>query len=400
MTTPTCDVVVIGGGIVGVATACSLARRGGNRVLVLEAESALAQHQTGRNSGVIHSGLYYRPGSSKAQLSSAGRDRLYAFCEAHRIPFRRCGKLVVATTESQLGALAELERRAVANGLAGVERLDPTGIRQREPAASGIAALWIPQTGVVDFAAVTRTLARQLGEHDGEVLLGSPVWRIRQTSGRILVSTRRQDVSCRILINCAGLQADRVARLAGCEPDIRLIPFRGEYFALAPAARPLVRTLIYPVPDARFPFLGVHLTRTVDDRVIAGPNAVPALKREGYRRSDFSARDVFDTLAFPGFWRLIAGFWRTGLAETRRSLSSALFARQVQALVPEVSTRDLIPHPSGVRAQAVDRSGRLLDDFHVLQKPNMIHVLNAPSPAATAALAIGDRLADLVERPV
>lgn len=397
---PTSDVVVIGGGIVGVATACSLARRGGHRVLVLEAESALAQHQTGRNSGVVHSGLYYRPGSSKAKLSTAGRDRLYAFCEAHRIPFRRCGKLVVATTESQLPALAELERRAAANGLAGVERLDPTDMRQREPAATGVAALWIPQTGVVDFATVTRTLARRLGEHDGVVLLDSPVWRIRQTSSRILVSTRRHDVSCQILINCAGLQADRVARLAGCEPDIRLIPFRGEYLELVPAARPLVRTLIYPVPDPRFPFLGVHLTRTVDDRVIAGPNAVPALKREGYRRSDFSARDVVDTLTFPGFWRLIAGFWRTGLAETRRSLSRELFARQVQAMVPRVSTRDLIPYPSGVRAQAVDRNGRLLDDFHILQKRNMIHILNAPSPAATAALAIGDRLADLVERTI
>lgn len=394
MTIPSFDVAVIGGGIVGVATAHAIGRSGA-RVVVIEADSDLARHQSGRNSGVIHSGLYYKPGSNKARLCTRGRDQLYEFCESNEIVHRRCGKLVVATNESQLSALSELERRASANGLDGVERLDDLGIRHREPAAAGIAGLWIPQTGVVDFTSVTGVLARRLLELGGEILLDSRVQRIRSATKHILVGTKRGEVTCRLLVNCAGLQADRIARLAGCEPEVRLIPFRGEYFEISAEARQRVRALIYPVPDPRFPFLGVHLTRTVHGRVIAGPNAVPAFKREGYRRTDFSLRDMADTVAFPGFWRLAASFWRTGLAETRRSLSHQAFTRETQALVPGIGKQDFRPYPSGVRAQAVDRSGRLLDDFHILQEHNMIHVLNAPSPAATAALAIGDHIASL-----
>lgn len=394
MTTPSFDVAVIGGGIVGVATAHAIGRSGA-RVVVIEADSDLARHQSGRNSGVIHSGLYYKPGSNKARLCTRGRDQLYEFCESNEIVHRRCGKLVVATNESQLSALSELERRASANGLDRVERLDDLGIRHREPAAAGIAGLWIPQTGVVDFTSVTGVLARRLQELGGEILLDSRVQRIRSATKHILVGTKRGEVTCRLLVNCAGLQADRIARLAGCEPEVRLIPFRGEYFEISAEARQRVRALIYPVPDPRFPFLGVHLTRTVHGRVIAGPNAVPAFKREGYRRTDFSLRDMADTVAFPGFWRLAASFWRTGLAETRRSLSHQAFTRETQALVPGIGKQDFRPYPSGVRAQAVDLSGRLLDDFHILQEHNMIHVLNAPSPAATAALAIGDHIASL-----
>lgn len=398
MSTPAYDIVVVGGGIVGVATAHALSLSGRHRVLVLEAEPRLARHQTGRNSGVIHSGLYYRPGSDKARLCSAGREALFQYCEDEQIPHRRCGKLVVATEPEQIPALDELERRAHANGLSGVQRLDRSGIQKREPAANGLVGLWIPQTGIVDFAAVTRALATGVRERNGEILLESRVRRIQRDGQQIRIQTRNNVVRGRLLINCAGLQSDRVARLAGFDPQIRLMPFRGEYFEVTGKAKELVRTLIYPVPDPRFPFLGVHLTRTIDDRVLAGPNAVPAFKREGYRRSDFSFKDVADTLAFPGFWRLAAGFWRTGLAEARRSLSRRAFAEETKCLVPGISRDHLRRAPSGVRAQAVDRSGRLLDDFHILQGERMIHVLNAPSPAATASLAIGCQIAEIAQK--
>ena len=395
MATPTFDVLVIGGGIVGAAVARALAVAGRHRVLIVEAESRLAAHQTGRNSGVIHAGLYYRPGSHKARLCALGRESLYRFCDRREIPHRRCGKLVVATDPSQLPALDELERRAHANGLDNVERLDPSAIREREPAAGGVAGLWVPQTGVVDFAAVTRALADEVQEADGAILLDSRVTKIAREGLRIRIQTADNVADGRLLINCAGLESDRIARLAGLDPQLRLIPFRGEYFELPAVATPLVRGLIYPVPDPRFPFLGVHLTRTVEDRVLAGPNAVPAFKRQGYRRSDFALRDVVDTLAFAGFWRLAKGYWRTGLAETRRSLSRRAFAADLDRLVPGISRHELLPSPSGVRAQAVDHAGRLLDDFSILQAEKMIHVLNAPSPAATAALAIGDHVAKL-----
>jgi L-2-hydroxyglutarate oxidase len=305
---------------------------------------------------------------------------------------------VVATDRSQLPALDELERRANANGLDGVRRLDPSGIQEREPAASGIAGLWIPQTGVVDFATVTQALAQDLRKLDGEILLDSKVQQIRNSGSRVQIETRNHEVQCRLLINCAGLQSDRVARRAGLDPKIRLIPFRGEYYEVQEDKRDLVRSLIYPVPDPRFPFLGVHLTRTVDDRVLAGPNAVPAFMREGYRRSDFSLRDLADTLVFPGFWRLARSFWRTGLAETRRSINKSAFTRETQRLVPGLSAHHLRPAPSGVRAQAVDVSGKLLDDFFILQASREIHVLNAPSPAATASLAIGNHIALLARK--
>jgi len=397
MSTPSYDVVVIGGGIVGVATARALSRSGRRRILLLEAEPRLAQHQTGRNSGVIHAGLYYRPGSDKARLCATGRDALYKFCEEKEILYRRCGKLVIATERDQIPALDELERRADANKLAGVQRLDRSGIREREPAAAGMAGLWIPQTGIVDFSSVTNALAADLKQRGGEIVLDSRVCKIHHDGDRVRVETRTWEARGRLLINCAGLQSDRVARLAGVDPQIRLIPFRGEYYEAEGEARELVRGLIYPVPDPRFPFLGVHLTRTVDDRVLAGPNAVPAFKREGYLRSDLSLRDIADTLAFPGFWRLARSFWRTGLAETRRSLNKRAFTRETKRLVPGISQHHLRPAPSGVRAQAVDRSGNLLDDFFILQEERMIHVLSAPSPAATASLAIGDHIAGLAE---
>jgi L-2-hydroxyglutarate oxidase len=394
MSSPVHDVAVVGGGIVGLATAQSLSAQG-VEVVVLEAESYLALHQTGRNSGVIHSGLYYRPGSDKARFCASGRDALYSFCEQHGIAHRRCGKLVVAVDESELPALERLAERAQANDLEGVERLDASGIRDREPTAVGVGALWVPQTGIVDFSRVAVRLAEIISSKGGQISTSARVRKVATDADAITIETDSKTIRCRLLINCAGLQADRVARLCGLKPEIRLVPFRGEYLELTASAAEKVNGLIYPVPDPRLPFLGIHLTRTIDDRVLAGPNAVLAWKREGYRASDFSVRDTADTLLFPGFWRLAAGFWRTGAGEMYRSWNRAAFVEGLQRLMPSVTAEQLAPSRSGVRAQAIDARGRLLDDFQILQADRMLHVLNAPSPAATAALAIGSHLAEV-----
>ena len=386
---------MIGGGIVGLATARSLADKGVGSLVVLEAENELALHQTGRNSGVIHSGLYYRPGSDKARFCASGRGALYRFCDDNEIAYRRCGKLVVAVDDSELPALDRLAERADANGLEGVERLDAAGIRDKEPSAVGVGALWVPQTGIVDFSRVAARLAELIAGKGGRILTSARVRKVSTEPSGIKIETDSKTVRCRLLINCAGLQADRVARLCGLKPEIRLVPFRGEYLELTASAAEKVNGLIYPVPDPRLPFLGIHLTRTIDDRVLAGPNAVLAWKREGYRATDFSVRDTADTLLYPGFWRLATGFWRTGAGEMYRSWNRAAFVEGLQRLMPTVTAEQLAPSRSGVRAQAIDARGRLLDDFQILQSDRMLHVLNAPSPAATAALAIGDHLAEV-----
>lgn len=386
---------MIGGGIVGLATARSLADKGVGSLVVLEAENELALHQTGRNSGVIHSGLYYRPGSDKARFCASGRDALYRFCDDNEIAYRRCGKLVVAVDDSELPALDKLAERADANGLEGVERLDASGIRDKEPSAVGVGALWVPQTGIVDFSQVAARLAELIAARGGRILTSARVRKVSTEPSGIKIETDSKTVRCRLLINCAGLQADRVARLCGLKPEIRLVPFRGEYLELTASAADKVNGLIYPVPDPRLPFLGIHLTRTIDDRVLAGPNAVLAWKREGYRATDFSLRDTADTLLYPGFWRLATGFWRTGAGEMYRSWNRAAFVEGLQRLMPTVTAEQLAPSRSGVRAQAIDARGRLLDDFQILQSDRMLHVLNAPSPAATAALAIGGHLAEV-----
>jgi L-2-hydroxyglutarate oxidase len=388
------DVAVIGGGIVGVATAMAIVETGACSLVVLEAEDELAAHQSGHNSGVIHSGLYYKPDSLKAQMCREGREALYDFCLREGVPHRRCGKLVVATRPHELPALNALEQRGRANGLTGMRRIDSRTLRDVEPEVAGLAGLWIEETGVVDFAQVTRAYGRRVGASGGEVWLGARVTALRRETGLTLIETTRGDVRAKRVVNCAGLHADRVARMSGVDPGIRIIPFRGEYYDLAPEGRHVVKNLIYPVPDPTLPFLGVHLTRTIDDRVEAGPNAVLAWKREGYRPWSVSPRDVADTLVFPGFWRMARRHWRSGLAEWWRSLNTRQFIRDVQRLVPAIRTRDVIRGRSGVRAQAVDRAGRLVDDFCILQRDRVIHVLNAPSPAATASLAIGRRLAE------
>jgi L-2-hydroxyglutarate oxidase len=383
--------IVIGGGIVGLATALAMAERG-RPPTVIEAEARLASHQTGHNSGVIHSGLYYKPGSLKARTCRAGLEAMYGFCEEEGIPHRRCGKLVVAVREDELPRLTVLEERGRANGVT-VRRLTQGEIREREPEVAGIAGLWVEETGVVNYTLVTEMMAKRLLRLGGEVRVNHRVLAIRSERGTQIVETTGGVLRSALLVNCAGLQSDRVARLAGVDPGIRIIPFRGEYYVLRAARANLVRGLIYPVPDPTMPFLGVHFTRGVDNVVEAGPNAVLALKREGYSWRDVSIGDIADWAVFPGFWRMARQQWRTGLAEIQRSLIRKRFLESLQLLVPALTDADIVRGGSGVRAQAVGADGRLIDDFHIEMTPGMIHVLNAPSPAATASIAIGREIA-------
>lgn len=387
------DLVVIGGGIVGLAVARALSASPGLQVLVLEKEPRLAGHQTGHNSGVIHSGLYYRPGSLKASNCTAGREALYSYCAERQIPHERCGKVVVATTEGERPALQELQRRGQANGLEGLEWLEGTELRAWEPEVAGVAGLYVPQTGIVDYVRVAESFATDIRGQGGMVRTSCEVRRVRPLPKGFRLETTGGVFNCRWLINCAGLQSDRVAQLCGLTPEVRIIPFRGEYYTLVAARRGLVRNLIYPVPDPALPFLGVHLTRMVSGEVEAGPNAVLAFKREGYRRSSFSLRDSWETLSYPGFWHLARRFWRIGAREYYRSFRKAVMVQDLRRLLPALSGSDLQPGGAGVRAQAVDKSGRLLDDFCFLEGESMIHVLNAPSPAATASLSIGGSIA-------
>ena len=391
-----CEVAVIGGGIVGLATAMALAARPGTTVGVLEAEERLAAHQSGRNSGVIHSGLYYRPGSLKARYCIEGREAMYRFCAEHGIPHERCGKLVVATRPPERAALDELERRGAANGLRGLQRLAAEAIGEREPHAAGLDGLFVPETGIVDYPGVVEAFAGRVLAAGGSVETGARVLGCRRDGAELVLETARGVVRCRALVNCAGLYADRVARLCGVDPGVQIVPFRGEYYELVPARRHLVRNLIYPVPDPALPFLGVHFTRMVRGGVEAGPNAVLALKREGYRFWDVSARDALEIATYTGTWRMARRFWRTGLGELYRSRSKRAFVHALQRLVPTLCPADIVRGGAGVRAQAVAPSGALLDDFHVVRAARMVHVLNAPSPAATASIAIGQAVAAMV----
>ena len=392
----TFDVTVVGGGIVGLATARALAVDHRLRCLVLEAEDRLAFHQTGHNSGVVHSGLYYKPGSLKALLCSAGREAMFRFAQEKGIAHERCGKVIVAVEERELPRLDELERRGRENGLVGIAWLDAQGLREHEPHAAGIAGLFVPATGIIDYPAVAEALAEEIRAAGSEVRTGTGVTAIRRAATTVEVEAQGERIEAGFLVGCAGLVSDRVARLAGLDPQVRIVPFRGDYYELVPEARRLVRHLVYPVPDPDLPFLGVHFTRRVDGSIEAGPNAVLAWKRAGYSRASFSWRDAVETLVFPGFWRMAPRYAGIGLAEYRRAWSRGLFVRSLRKLVPEISERDVRPAGCGVRAQALDRTGKLLDDFAFAESERQLHVLNAPSPAATAALAIGDHLAGKV----
>jgi L-2-hydroxyglutarate oxidase LhgO len=388
------DTVVIGGGIVGLATALAvLERNPGTSLTLLEKEAALAAHQTGRNSGVIHAGLYYKPGSLKASMCWRGRGLLERFCSEHGVPFERCGKVVVATRDGQVAGLDELERRGRANGLTGVRRISREELREREPHTDGVAALLVPETGIVDYKQVSAAYARELERRGGDLRVGTRVVDIKRRGDRVVVESTAGEIEARVLVACAGLQSDRVARMAGLSIDVAIVPFRGEYWMLVPERAGLVRHLVYPVPDPAFPFLGVHFTRRLGGGVEAGPNAVLAWAREGYSRASFDAGDAWSTATWPGFWRMASKHWRAGLAEQARSLSRQAFARACAELVPDVRGEDLAPGGAGVRAQAVARSGALLDDFSIAEAERMVHVINAPSPAATASLAIGEEIA-------
>jgi len=383
---------VVGGGIIGLATARRLASRGA-RVTVLEKEDRLAAHQTGRNSGVAHAGLYYAPGSLKATLCRRGVELLREYCLERGLPYIECGKVVVARHAGEVSRLREIQRRALANGVPGLRWLDPAGLGEVEPHAAGVAALHSPRTAIVDFPAVARAFADDVTAAGGTVLLGFEVRRIRRSGGRVVVN---EELAFDRLVVCAGLHSDRVARLAGDDPAPAIVPFRGEYYRLVPQRTHLVRGLIYPVPDPRYPFLGVHFTRRVDGGVDVGPNAVLALAREGYRRRDLRPADVWETLRWPGFRRLARRHWRTGVKEMYGSAVKGAFAAEARSFVPALRTADLVPAPAGVRAQAVDPDGSLVDDFRIGQLGPIVTVRNAPSPAATSSLAIAEHIADRV----
>jgi L-2-hydroxyglutarate oxidase len=392
------DVVVVGGGIVGLATARAIADADpALAVVVLEKEHDVARHQTGRNSGVLHSGIYYRPGSMKAQTARVGRLAMERYCDERGVPYERCGKVIVAVREAELPRLAQLEARAEANGVR-AERIGPAALAEIEPAAAGIAALHVRDTGVVDFGAVAHALRTDLEGRGVRVLLGHGVSAIHERgTGVVAVATSRA-FTARALVNCAGLHADRLAaEVLGPAPDVRIVPFRGEYYDLAPDAARLVRHLIYPVPDPDLPFLGVHLSRGIDGGVHAGPNAVLALAREGYSWKAVEPAELRDLVTYPGFRPLARRYWRVGVAEVARSLSRRLMARSLGLLVPGITADSLVPRPAGVRAQALTRDGTLLDDFRIVETARCVHVLNAPSPGATASLTIGGVVAARVK---
>jgi (S)-2-hydroxyglutarate dehydrogenase len=397
------DLTIIGGGILGLATALKItAAHPRLGLLLLEKEPDLARHQTGNNSGVIHSGLYYRPGSLKARSCVAGRRELIQFCDENGVPYEICGKVVLATTDEELPRLEELHRRGEANGLRGLETIGAERLKELEPHATGIKGLHVPETGIIDYKKVAAAYATKIRDSGGDIRLSQKVVGILDRPDEIVLQTSGGDYRTKHLINCCGLQSDLIAKMArganqDHEPEHRIIPFRGEYYKIAPERQFLVKNLIYPVPDPTFPFLGVHFTRMAKGGVEAGPNAVLAYAREGYSHRHVNLNDLWQTVSFRGFWAMTGKYWQTGFGELYRSLSKTAFARALQQLVPEIRESDLVPGGAGVRAQAVSANGALVDDFVIKQGRNTIHILNAPSPGATASLAIGRQICEMAE---
>lgn len=390
------DILVIGGGIIGTATALSLQKRSKLNILLIEAEKSLAAHQTGNNSGVIHSGLYYKPGSLKAKNCTQGSEMLYRFCDEHNIPNEKCGKLVVAVSDREIDALDELYKKGVANGLVGIKKLGLEEIKNYEPHAAGIAGLFVPQTGIVDYSRVTNTYAKLFLDLGGQIKTSCKFVSLKNFNGEIIASTSDGEFKIKILVNCGGLYCDKIAKLCGVKPSLKIVPFRGEYYKLKKGKEYLVKNLIYPVPDPRFPFLGVHFTRMIKGGVEAGPNAVLALKREGYTKKDFSLSDVAQMLFYSGFWKMASKYYRMGFDEFYRSFSKKAFVKALQKLIPEIQEDDIEAGGAGVRAQALAPDGKLIDDFRIVETDKMVHVLNAPSPAATASISIGNTIAQMV----
>ena len=392
------DIAIVGGGIVGLATAYHLTLKyTDKKIVVLEKEGELAFHQTGNNSGVIHSGIYYKPGSLKAKNCIDGYNMLLAFCDDNDIHYELCGKVVVATDESEIPALRTLFDRGRENGLEGLEMLDKARLKEIEPHLAGLQAIRVPQTGIINYKNICVKLAEKITAAGGEIHLNTRVKSVEENEEGVQIVTNKSFVECQMMVNCAGLYSDEVARMHLGSVDTKIIPFRGEYFELTNEAEHLVKHLIYPVPDPAFPFLGVHFTRMSDGGVEAGPNAVFAFKKEGYKRTDFDFRDFFGSLLWPGFQKVMLKYWKTGLGEIYRSFSKKAFTKALQKLIPEVREEHLVAAPAGVRAQACDRTGGLLDDFKLVTEKRVIHVINAPSPAATSSLSIGKTIAEMVE---
>ena len=385
---------IIGGGILGLATAYQLTQRTpARRVVVLEKEAGLAHHQTGHNSGVLHSGIYYKPGSLKAVNCREGKKAMEAFCATEGIDYEICGKVIVATTESELPALQTIYERGQANGVT-CALIDREHLRELEPAAAGIKAIHVPEAGIVNYKQVCQRLAERIQERDGRIITRARVTGIRQQSGQVVLQTQAGEFAVDYVVNCAGLHSDRMAALSGVRPDVKIVPFRGEYYEVKPQAQHLCRNLIYPVPDPSFPFLGVHFTRMIEGGVECGPNAVLAFAREGYTKADINLRDLAETLTYTGFLRLAAKYWQTGMGEMWRSFSKAAFVKALQHLIPDIREADLVAAPAGVRAQAIAPDGAMVDDFMIQETERMVHVCNAPSPAATASLNIGRLIVD------
>ncbi len=389
------DVIIIGGGVVGLGVGLEITRRfPGKRLLVLEKEDRVARHQSGHNSGVIHSGVYYKPGSLKARLCVAGAAAMVEFCREHGIPHKVCGKVIVATAEEELARLDDLRKRGEANGLTGLRLIGPEELREIEPHAAGLRALVVPSTGITDYAVVCEKYAELITGNGGEVKTSAAAIAIRRSSSEIVVETPQGAFGTTALINCAGLYSDRISRMAGDDPGVMIVPFRGEYYDLTPERASLVNALIYPVPDPQFPFLGVHFTRRITGKVDAGPNAVLALAREGYRHTNINLRDLASSLTYGGFWRMARKHWRSALGEWHRSLAKPAFVDALRRLLPSIGADDLVPGGSGVRAQALKPDGALVDDFQFVPSGKVLHVLNVPSPAATASLMIGKSIVD------
>ncbi len=401
------DLAIVGAGIVGLATAREfLIRQPGWRVVVLEKELSLASQQSGHNSGVIHSGIYYTPGSLKARACVAGHQAMLAFCREQGIPFELCGKIIVALDESELPRLEDLYRRGVTNGVQGLEMIGPERLQELEPYAAGIRAIHSPNTGVIDFVKVAHAYARIIQHYGGEIVTGCKVTALANKGSQILLCTQPQlqsanaetEIEARFVITCGGLQADKLGQMSNKNKEMRIIPFRGDYYVLRPEKRHMVRALIYPVPDPRFPFLGVHFTRRLNGEVLAGPNAVLAFARDGYQRWKINPKDLWEMLSYGGFWKMAATYWKLGLVEMYRDYFKAAYLKEVQRYMPGLRADDLLPGPSGVRAQALTAGGRLVDDFLIQHAENVVHVQNAPSPAATSSLALAQMIVDEAQR--
>ncbi len=390
------NVVVIGGGIVGLASALKIKEKDPTyKVALIEKEHTIAQHQTGHNSGVIHSGLYYKPGSFKARSCVDGYKMLLDFCDQEEIPYELCGKIVVATHKSQLTSLKTLYERGKANGLKNIKKLAAEELREYEPQVAGISGLSVPQTGIVDFKLVADKYAEKFKHFGGEIHSSNYLRKFKEDRGFIHVHTNNQRLTTRIVVNCSGLHTDKIAKLTGAKIDFKIIPFRGEYYKIKPDKEHLVKNLIYPVPNPKFPFLGAHFTRHINGGIEVGPNAVLAFKREGYKKSQMNLKELMGSLFYPGFMRVACKYWKTGIGEMYRSYSKTAFTKVLQQLIPEIQKKDLIKGMVGVRAQACDRKRGLIDDFLVVEHDKFINVGNAPSPAATSSLAIGERVAQM-----